>query len=108
MNRRTADVVSRGFSNLFVLQKDDLETVLKDYEDAKRILNARARKLMRENEERLAKEVDEQKQLQEERKLRSKVITDVILIVAKQLQLYFFILQFFFRKKISFFLSHPR
>ena len=85
MNRRTADVVSCGFSNLFVLQKDDLETVLKDYEDAKRILNARARKLMRENEERLAKEVDEQKQLQEERKLRSKVITDVILIVAEQL-----------------------
>ena len=47
MNRRTADVVSRGFSNLFVLQKDDLETVLKDYADAKRILNARARKLMK-------------------------------------------------------------
>ena len=61
MNRRTADVVSRGFSNLFVLQKDDLETVLKDYADAKRILNARARKLMKENEERLAKEVYEKK-----------------------------------------------
>jgi cyclic nucleotide gated channel beta 1 len=64
MNRRTADVVSRGFSNLFVLQKDDLETVLKDYADAKRILNARARKLMKENEERVVREVSEQKQQQ--------------------------------------------
>jgi cyclic nucleotide gated channel beta 1 len=43
MNRRTADVISRGFTNVFVLQKDDLEEVLKDYPDAKRILNARAR-----------------------------------------------------------------
>ncbi len=43
MNRRTADVVSRGFTNVFVLQKDDLEMVLRDYPNAKRILNARAR-----------------------------------------------------------------
>ena len=67
MNRRTADVVSRGFSNLFVLQKDDLEMVLKDYEDAKRILNTRARKLMKENEERLAKEFKEHQRLMRER-----------------------------------------
>ena len=72
MNRRTADVVSRGFSNLFVLQKDDLETVLKDYPDAKRILNARARRLMKENEERFAKEVYEQKLHQESEKRRQK------------------------------------
>merc|ERR1712001_426810 len=73
MNRRTADVVSRGFSNLFVLQKDDLETVLKDYADAKRILNARARKLMKENEERLAKEVYEKKIKDEAERRRNKL-----------------------------------
>ena len=56
MNKRTADVLSVGFSNLFVLQKEDLEEVLEDYPDAKRILNVRARKLMKENEERLRKE----------------------------------------------------
>ena len=39
--RRTADVVSTGFSNIFVLQKADLEMVLKNYPDAKQILNIR-------------------------------------------------------------------
>eukprot|EP00095_Tigriopus_kingsejongensis_P000955 snap_masked-scaffold83_size396513-processed-gene-0.1 protein:Tk00955 transcript:snap_masked-scaffold83_size396513-processed-gene-0.1-mRNA-1 annotation:"cyclic nucleotide-gated cation channel beta-1" len=56
MNKRTADVVSVGFSNLFVLQKADLEEVLQDYPDAKQILNARARKLMKENEQRIRRE----------------------------------------------------
>ena len=42
MNKRTADVVSVGYSNLFVLKKEDLEMVLEDYPDAKRILNARS------------------------------------------------------------------
>ena len=56
MNRRTADVVSQGFSNLFTLRKEDLEETLKHYPDAKRILNSKARKLMKENEERSAKE----------------------------------------------------
>ena len=41
--RRTADVVSTGFSNIFVLQKADLEMVLKNYPDAKQILNIRYR-----------------------------------------------------------------
>ena len=56
MNKRTADVISKGFSNLFVLQKDDLELVLKDYPDAKQILSARARRLMKENEARHKRE----------------------------------------------------
>ena len=30
MNRRTADVVSRGYSDIFVLQKTDLELVLEN------------------------------------------------------------------------------
>ena len=78
MNRRTADVVSRGFSNLFVLQKNDLEMVLKDYEDAKRILNTRARKLMKENEERVAMEFKEhQKYLLEQELKGRQPITDV-------------------------------
>ena len=78
MNRRTADVVSRGFSNLFVLQKNDLEMVLKDYEDAKRILNTRARKLMKENEERVAMEFKEHQQYLLEQELKGRQpITDV-------------------------------
>ena len=56
MNRRTADVVSKGFLSLFTLSKEDLEESLKNYPDAKRILNAKARKLMKENDERSAKE----------------------------------------------------
>ena len=55
MSRRTADVISKGFSNLFTLRKEDLEEALKHYPDAKRILNAKARRLMKENEERNAK-----------------------------------------------------
>ena len=47
-NRRTADVVSKGFSNLFTLRKDDLQSALVHYPDAKKILNAKAKKLLDE------------------------------------------------------------
>ena len=69
MNKRTADVISKGFSNLFVLQKDDLELVLKDYPDAKQILSARARRLMKENEARHKREFQE-RQHQEENEFK--------------------------------------
>ena len=49
--------------------------VLKDYEDAKRILNTRARKLMKENEERLADEFKEYQKLLKEKHEQS--TTDV-------------------------------
>ena len=48
IGRRTADVVSQGFSNLFSLRKEDLESALRYYPDAKRILNNKAKKLMKE------------------------------------------------------------
>ena len=60
MSRRTADVVSKGFSNLFILRKDDLEEALKHFPDAKRILNAKARKIMKENDERKARDSQQQ------------------------------------------------
>ena len=40
-----------------MLKKKDLEAVLDDYPDAKRILNARARKLINENAEENKKEM---------------------------------------------------
>ena len=48
IGRRTADVVSKGFSNLFSLRKEDLEAALRYYPEAKRLLNNKARKLIKE------------------------------------------------------------
>ena len=72
MSRRTADVVSKGFSNLFLLRKDDLEDALKYYPKAKRILNLKAQKMMKEK---MAKEKEKEK----EKVLRAEVADDEIL-----------------------------
>ena len=56
MSRRTADVVSKGFSNLFTLKKEDLETALQHYPEAKKILNAKAKKMLKEKADKDKKE----------------------------------------------------
>ncbi|KAL3090323.1 hypothetical protein niasHS_006775 [Heterodera schachtii] len=43
-NRRTANIRSKGYSTLFVLSKEELNDVIKDYPDAQQLLKKKARK----------------------------------------------------------------
>ncbi|XP_056022845.1 cyclic nucleotide-gated cation channel beta-1-like isoform X6 [Ostrea edulis] len=54
-NRRTADVICKGFTNLFILSKGDFEAAMSEYPEAHRHMKKRAKKLLRQNAK-LAKE----------------------------------------------------
>lgn len=42
-NRRTADVVCKGFTNLFILSKGDFEAAMSEYPEAHRHMKKRAK-----------------------------------------------------------------
>ncbi|CAH1265128.1 CNGB1 [Branchiostoma lanceolatum] len=58
-NRRTADVVSPGFTTLFVLDKKDLSESIKDYPQVQEVLKHKAKKLLKKSAKR--DEVEEKK-----------------------------------------------
>ncbi|KAF5273625.1 hypothetical protein FQR65_LT04624 [Abscondita terminalis] len=64
MSRRTADVKAQGYSNLFVLNKEDLNVALKYYPEAQAVLNRKAQELIKINEEIERKNKEKAKQLE--------------------------------------------
>lgn len=70
-NRRTANIRSLGYSDLFCLSKDDLMEAVTEYPDAKKVLEERGREilmkegLLDENEVAASMEVDVQEKLQQ-------------------------------------------
>ena len=48
-NRRTANIRSVGYSDLFVLSKEDLWEALKEYPEARRMLIEKGRQMLRKD-----------------------------------------------------------
>ena len=64
-NRRTANVMSVGYSDLFCLSKQDLWDVLEDFEEAKELLVERGKQILRKDNL-LDEEVLRQRQIAEQ------------------------------------------
>ncbi|KAJ7312085.1 hypothetical protein JRQ81_006423 [Phrynocephalus forsythii] len=48
-NRRTANVVAHGFTNLFILEKKDLNEILVHYPESQKLLRKKARRMLKKN-----------------------------------------------------------
>ncbi|XP_064466686.1 cyclic nucleotide-gated cation channel beta-3-like [Ornithodoros turicata] len=70
-NRRTADVLSVGFSNLFVLSKDDLNDVLRYYPDVEAMLRKKAKNQMKRNQASNERRIEENSKLHVEPIIRT-------------------------------------
>uniref|UniRef100_A0A915B0W7 Cyclic nucleotide-binding domain-containing protein n=2 Tax=Parascaris TaxID=6254 RepID=A0A915B0W7_PARUN len=75
-NRRTANIRSKGYSTLFVLSKEDLNDVIKDYPDAQQLLRRKARQML-SNDAKAKQDNDkgEQKTLEEKCRISTRLST---------------------------------
>ncbi|KAI6208282.1 Tax-2 [Aphelenchoides besseyi] len=73
-NRRTANIRSKGYSTLFVLSKEDLNDVIRDYPDAQQLLKRKARKMLKKDEK---KDDVDPKQARQELKEKCRVSADI-------------------------------
>lgn len=60
-NRRTANIRSKGYSTLFVLSKEDLNDVIKDYPDAQQLMKRKAHQLLQKDIKKNSEETDAEK-----------------------------------------------
>nr|AIT11916.1 cyclic nucleotide gated channel A alpha subunit [Platynereis dumerilii] len=80
-NRRTANIQSVGYSDLFVLSKDDLWDALKEYPEAKRMLIERGRNILKKDnllDEEEAKKQDLEQESTEEKVRRLEGLLDTV------------------------------
>uniref|UniRef100_A0A0N4Z740 Cyclic nucleotide-binding domain-containing protein n=1 Tax=Parastrongyloides trichosuri TaxID=131310 RepID=A0A0N4Z740_PARTI len=75
-NRRTASIRSKGYSTLFVLSKEDLNDVIKDYPEAQRLLKKKAKQMLKKDQKTKEPEVhDTKKDLAEKCKVTAEIKT---------------------------------
>ncbi|KAE9554973.1 hypothetical protein FO519_001791 [Halicephalobus sp. NKZ332] len=73
-NRRTANIRSKGYSTLFVLSKEDLNDVIKDYPEAQQSLKKKAKQMLKKDQ---TKVVRTKKEIHEELSKKCTVSTTI-------------------------------
>ncbi|CEF64657.1 Cyclic nucleotide-binding domain and Ion transport domain and RmlC-like jelly roll fold domain and Cyclic nucleotide-binding-like domain-containing protein [Strongyloides ratti] len=79
-NRRTASIRSKGYSTLFVLSKEDLNDVIKDYPEAQRLLKKKAKQMLKKDQKSKEPETkDSKKDIAEKCKVTTEIKTPKML-----------------------------